>query len=486
MKTIGRLVAPLAILLLLPSFAKAENPPAPGAPATLPRPEARSPHGPLELEEVLKSVDRAFPLIAAAAREQDEARAQLLSSEGGFDPSLKGSGTVEPISGYPKQYFTVQAEQPTALWGSTFFAGYRYGSGKIPIYEGKLETNEYGEVRGGVRVPILRDGAIDRRRASLRQAELGAQLAKLGVDQQRIESRRLAALRYWDWVAAGRRLAVLRAWHDLAVGRDEGIATRAERGDIPDIDRTENRRTILQRQTAVIGAERDLIQTSMELSLFLRDENGEPVSPNPNRLPQSVPDAHALDLPSPKAEEERALARRPDLKRFDALRDRSLIEADYASNQALPALDATVYGARQFGDGDPARGQTVVAGAVVLDIPILNRVQTGRARAAEAAVARTEAQRRYARDRVVADVRTALATIEASRDRAHVAKRELEVATQLAQAELRRFELGEGTMLVVNQREQGTAEAAIREIDALAEYHRATASYRAATAKDLR
>ncbi len=447
-------------------------------------PQARAEE--LALDEVLRSVERSFPLIMAAAREQDEAQGQLLSAEGGFDPSLKASGGYEPVSGYPKQFFGVQVDQPTALWGTSFFGGYRYGSGKVPIYEGKIETNDYGEVRGGARVPLWRDGPIDRRRASLRQAELSFAVAKLSVAQQRIEARRTASLRYWDWVAAGRRLAILKSWLALAVERDAGLATRAERGDIPELDRTENQRTILQRKTAVIGAERDVAQASMELSLFLRSDDGSSLVPPLAKLPGALPDPAPIDAPNPVAEEARALAQRPDLKRLELVRDRSRIEADLARNQQKPSIDVQLYGARQFGPGEVARGEPVLGGALMLDIPILNRVQTGREQAAEASISKTEEQKRFARDRIVADVRAALVTIDASRERAAMARREVVVATQLAQAELRRFELGEGNLLLVNLREQANAEAAIREVDALADYQRAVANFRAATARDLR
>lgn len=439
----------------------------------------------LALEEVLRSVDRTFPLIAAAALEQEEAQALLLSSAGAFDPSLRASGTYEPLSGYPKQYFTAQLEQPTTLWGTTFFAGYRYGNGKIPIYDGRLETNELGEIRGGARVPLWRDGPIDRRRASIRQGELGITLAKLSADQQRLEARRVASIRYWDWVAAGRRLEILRSWLGLAVVRDAALAVRAESGDIPEIDRTENQRTILQRQTAVVGAERDLAQAGLEVSLFFRGPDGGALTPPLRRLPRALPEAVAVDIPNIHAEEELAVARRPDVKRFDLIRDRSRIEADLARNQQKPAIDLTLYGARQFGPGDPARSEPVAGVSVVVDIPIRNRVQIGREQGAEATIAKTEQQKRFARDRIVADVRAALVTIDASRQRASMAQKEVEVATLLAQGELRRFELGEGNLLLVNLREQANAEAAIREVDALADYQRAVASFRFATARDL-
>ena len=91
--------------------------------------------GELGVEEVLRSVDRSFPLIAAAVREQDEAKGALLSSEGGFDPSLRASGTVEPISGYQKQYFTTQVDQPTAVGRVQFEAGDVQDQGGVFVHD---------------------------------------------------------------------------------------------------------------------------------------------------------------------------------------------------------------------------------------------------------------------------------------------------------------------------------------------------------------
>jgi hypothetical protein len=50
----------------------------------------------------------------------------------------------------------------------------------------------------------------------------------------------------------------------------------------------------------------------------------------------------------------------------------------------------------------------------------------------------------------------------------------------MEQAERTRLELGESTLLFVNLREQTAAEAAVREVDALGDYHKAVASLRAA------
>ena len=118
--------------------------------------------------------------------------------------------------------------------------------------------------------------------------------------------------------------------------------------------------------------------------------------------------------------------------------------------------------------------------ALILDIPIFTRVQDGRFQAAQANLSRLEQQTRFARDRLTADVRDATSAIAMSQERIVATAREVATSRQLVEMERQRFELGEGTLLLVNLREQSLAEARQREVDALADYFKALASQRAA------
>jgi len=436
----------------------------------------------LGLDEVIRSAEDRYPMIVAAARDRDAAEGDLLAAEGGFDPSWKTGATVV-LGGYPSQRIDTLVEQPTPLWGASLFAGYRISAGQFATYDGKLVTNPFGEVRAGARVPLWRDGPIDRRRASIRRAELGVEIAKLSVSQQRIEVVRAASYRYWDWAAAGRRLSIVRDWVNLAVRRDADLGERVARGDIPAIERTENQRTILQRQAALAAAERALAEASNELSLFLRDREGKAIVPAPERLPPSI--SEAVAAATARADEQAALERRPELPRLEAQRAQARVELDWAKNQRMPAVDVMVMGSKDFGPGDVKLDKPVFEASVLIDIPLVARVPRGRVKAAEATMARIDEQTRLAKDRIVADVRNAKAALVAAQDRAALAKQELTVARQLAEAEAQRFLAGDGTLLIVNLREQAAAEAALRHVDALVDWHKAAANYRAATAAGL-
>jgi outer membrane protein, heavy metal efflux system len=432
----------------------------------------------LTLPEVTRSAALRFPLVIAALRDHEAAQGDLLAAAGSFDPTLRASGTIA-LGGYPSQRVDVVIEQPTPLWGASVFAGYRLGLGLFPAYDEKIATNRGGEVRGGLRVPLLRDGAIDRRRASISRAELGVELARLGVEQQRLEVTRLAAQRYWDWLAAGRRVAIARAWRDLATARDADLATRLQRGDVPEAERAENERTILQREAQLASMDRALVEAANELSLFLRDAAGAPVTPTIARMPAALPDPSPTDANGARADEDLALMRRPDLARLEAQAAQARVDLDLSRNQRLPAVDVIVSGSSDLGPGDAARAKPVFEASVMVDVPLPGRAPEGRARAARAITARVDAQASLARDRVVTEVRNAAVSVTTARTRVGLAARELALAERLARAELDRFQLGDSTLLIVNLREQASAEAALRHVDALADYHKAVAAYRA-------
>jgi outer membrane protein TolC len=438
--------------------------------------------GPLSLAEVLESARAAYPALVGARADVEGAEGDQLAAAGAFDPVWRTRAWTTPISGYPQTRVDSIVEAPTPLWGTSFFGGYRLGTGKIQSYYGERETWSGGELRAGAVVPLIRNGPIDRRRATEARAELGRSLAGLSVEQQQIELTRVATWRYWEWVAAGRRREVARALLQLATDRDLQLGARAKMGDVAQFDRQDNVRALMQRQAFVVQAQRSVEQAAFELSLFLRDAAGDPVLPADERLP-SLPELSSLELDLDPAA---ALARRPDVKRLLDQKRQAEIELRFQKNQLLPSLDVGVAVSKDL--GVPARpeaqalGATEVEVSAVLEVPLLYRAPLGRMQNARAAIAKVDAQLRLARDRVAVEINDARSALNAAQERLTFARREVEVALALEQGERTRFELGDSSLLFVNLREQTTGEARLREVDALLDGHRAQASLRAALA----
>lgn len=446
---------------------------------------------PLSLYEVLQSVQSSFPLLLAIQQERAIAAGQRLSAEGAFDLNLRLQGWSQDGT-FESNRLNLGLEQPTPLYGTTLFGGYRFGFGEFPVYYGDRLTADGGEFRAGVQIPLLRDGPIDRRRAALRQAQIAESLADPLIQRARIDFLRDAAKAYWNWVAAGEQYRVAEALLKLAQDRQEGFEIQFRAGQISEFVVVDNRRLIYERQGALIFAERRLQQAAFDLSLFLRDAEGNPVTPPASRLPRNL----LLDeeLPRPRTELlaqdiETAYRFRPELTRFTLLKERAAVDLRLAENQTWPALNAQVFGSQDVGKGKKATGifaldRSVLEGSVVFEVPLQRREAQGRVRTVEAILMQLLAQERFARDRISVEVQDAISALDRTYERWLRARDEQKVAQLVAELEFERFRQGQSTLLDVNLRELAAAGAQAKVIDAAADYARALADFRAALGLD--
>lgn len=444
---------------------------------------AASRSAPLTTTELLGSVERALPLLERARQNVAIARGEAQEALGAFDLSLKA--TAKSMRGYyDNERVSGILEQPLAPLGLTVYGGYRLGRGSFGPYDSRAQTLSDGEATGGFQLPLLRNRAMDGRRAAQQVTALGVEVAERGLDRARLTFFKEAIAEYWDWVAAGQQLRVARALLDLAEARDQQLADAAALGQIAPVERTDNRRAILQRRSALFLAERQLQMKSIDLSLFLRALDGTPLRPGEQRLPPLLP-------PVPRAEpdenEELSIAfeRRPEMKALRLKRAQQDVELRLAENMMLPALDLYSEVSRDFGSGPESRSGTGVEAGVTFQLPFQRRKATGKALQVRGKMAALDQELRWAEDEVRADVQDALSAVRAARAVQEVVTEELAVARELESLERDRFALGDSTQFVVNLRELATADAALREARALADYQKSLVSVDAATARLL-
>lgn len=440
----------------------------------------------LRLEDVLESVKQQYPPLLAALQDKVIADADVTSAEGRFDLILKGSYDGDFLGFYRNDNYGVGVQQATSFQGMTWFSGYQLGRGSYPTYEGKQQTDEGGEYKIGARLPLFRDRAIDQRRADLAKALIGRRVADLGIDQQRLLIVQLATRRYYEWLAAGQRFQAATEVLKVAEQRDQQLKDASDLGQIPRIDVTDNLRAILTRRAQVVEAKRGLELAAIELSLFLRDGQGQPRLVREDELPPAFPDLREFDEKRLMEDIELALKRRPEIARFVAQREQVEVDRRLAQNQLMPNIDAGVSYTRQIGDRVVRRGPDDLVASLIFDLPAQRRAAKGRDLSSLARIEQFDQRERFARDQVTAEVRDAYSALRAAYQRAQVLKQEVQVARELEDAERVRFQLGDGTLFLVNLREQATFDTVIREVSAVNEYFRALALYEFAIAEALR
>jgi outer membrane protein TolC len=220
------------------------------------------------------------------------------------------------------------------------------------------------------------------------------------------------------------------------------------------------------------------------VSLYLRGPDGRPIRPGPDRLPD-LPRPAGADEPDEAAEIQAALERRPELAALRAKQRQQQVALRAAENQVLPALDLFSEFARDFGTGPDSRAGSSFQGGITFEWPVQRRKAVGKSLQVQAKLSALTEELRWAEDRVRADVQDALSALRAARAILDVVTEELQVTRELESLERDRFALGDSTQFLVNLRELASADAAVREARALADFQKARVRVDAATGRLL-
>jgi outer membrane protein, heavy metal efflux system len=449
----------LALTLALPLRSAAQEP-------------ARVSSTPLALERVLESTRQHHPLIAAERLSVRAADGDALAARGEFDTTVTVTGRAAPVGYYDVRRADVVLEQPLPVLGASVYTGYRVMRGRVAPYYGEQTTLRGGELRAGMKLPLLQDLQLDGRRAGVQasQAQLRAETA--AYNEMLLDLECDAAEAYIGWVAAGRRLAELQQLVALGLQRDEQIRSKVTLGAIPAIEQVDNSRSLLDRQRLLTMARRTFEKASIGLSLFVRDPQGVARVPAHAELPSEP----LLPTPTPAElshAERSAIERRPRLQLYAASMEVARVESSLAENRVLPRVDAVAEVSKDLGTGptelEKSLGPAVVEVGVSFSMPLWMRKANGKLQAAAAKLEAAQKKLDFAQDKLIAEVRDAWSQHRAAQERSELASASASAAEKVAQGERDRFELGATTVLFVNLREQAATDARLAYIDAVAE-----------------
>ncbi|CAK9080442.1 Leukotoxin export protein LtxD [Durusdinium trenchii] len=441
----------------------------------------------LQLDDVVDSIYATFPLLQIAYRQREVAAGQQLAAWGKFDTDLNVGAIEEPMGFYQNYRQGIEAKQKT--WGGAeVFGGYRIGRGLFEPWYGERETDKSGEFKLGITAPLLRGRAIDKQRADVLKSQVALRAVEPAIQTQIIDFVRNGSHAYWEWVAAGQSYRVAQTLLDIAVDRDEGIRKRVERGDLAEIEVVDNQRLIVSRRAKLIQADRKLQQSAIKLSLWLRSADGVPRVPVPGLLPQSF---HPPELPDVVVLDNAisiALQMRPELLEISLAAQEVEIELANSRNQMLPGLSVGLVASKDIGPRASPKGDKrpfELEAAVLADVPLQRRYASGSIQVAQGKLAQLNAERRFASDKITVEVRDSIAALTTAMDQVRQAKEAVELNLRMEAAEQRKFDLGTSDLLVVNLREQATADAAQTEVDALLEFYKAQVNFDAAIGRSI-
>lgn len=436
----------------------------------------------LTLEEVIHSVQQHYPALHEVAAGRVIAQGELIAAASPYDLRLEAESISQPIGYYENYHHSVVVKQ-NLYHGGSVFGGYRLGRGEFEPWYQELVTDEGGEFKAGVVMPLAQGRAIDKYRAGLWTAELARASAEPAIRRELLLFVQQASIAYWNWVAAGELYQVADELLEIANRRNQWLEEQVSAGDLPKIDLVDNQRLILARQVKLVEARQKLQEAAIKLSLFWRDPMGQPRVPPLEALPQDLPSPEKTDGAATPEEIRYALDNRPELRELGLLRSQANIELALARNQMLPELDVSLASSQDVGEEASPKGDKsplVMEAGVDFAVPLQRRAALGKLRAMEGKIIQIGAKQQWATDKIRAEIASSKIAVGAAYERYERARSGLELTRQMELAEQEAFSAGQSNLLMVNLREQQTADAAAAVAVTLQDYFAALALYHTA------
>lgn len=437
---------------------------------------------PLSLEDVLSSTRKHFPLIEQAVQEYEAAEQKSRAALGSFDATIEGKGDRRFEGYYDGRSAGVKIVKPLQTLNSKIYAGYRVSGGEYPDYEGKQDTLDEGETSLGIAVSLWRDSFIDAKRLKLRNAQQKAKMAEEKLRLTELKFQSSAMKLYWEWVSAGKILRVREDLLQIAVARTGGLEKRVKRGDLANIYLTENNQYILKRRADVLKATQLFEQLSYELSLFYRDKEGKPKIAGLDRVSKEFGELSKMDLTVEEKKLLEVMKNSPQIRILEREMQTFKNELEFGENLLKPRVDFNLETNNDMGVDNESRDDKTlegreVRGMVTLSIPIERNLGEGNKQAARAKLRALTQQLNYLEQYIRVTLDRLVIQLNIANDIVDNATKEIELASILEKAEKKRFRQGASDFFVINIREENTAAARIKKVDAYLKYQKAYAEY---------
>lgn len=431
---------------------------------------------PISWQMVLHSVVDHYPLILAAEQKNVIASAEKLSAQGAFDPVLSSQIISTPLGGYQNFQTVNRLSVPLHLGGADIFGGYRLGNGDFPIYRQGELTRTGGEPELGFSLPLLRDFHIDKRRTVLKTAEVNRFIAKEKVRLIFQDTIAQAMQAYIDCLANKKRLIATKIMLDVAKERQQALEKQHALGDMAQVDVIENRQFIMQRKAALAMSEQALNQSLLNLSLFYRSDQGDPVVLSLKDLPADWPlmTHHHQEKSRVLQIKSQMIDQYPEVTILSFQQKVNDLERKLAHNQVMPDLRLQASLSQQLGvkGFSPLMSQGVGNVELSLSFPLHMRAAKGRFQVLNSQKKQLYQQHLYAKQEVTVAVNQSLYNWDKTWSVYQSLKKEWEYALAVERAEYKKFKAGDSSLFLVNQREKMTLEAQLSTIEAAQNYQK--------------
>jgi outer membrane protein TolC len=444
----------------------------------------------IKLSDVLESTRNHYPAIIQAKNNVQAAEASLRSSHGAYDMKLKGDN-FWVTTGYFKRHLNeIKVVKPLPVMGSSLYTSYgKAYPGLFPPQFSTMSTNSGGQAMVGGEMALIKNSFLDSPRAQIKTSEYSVGQAKQDLEWSKLQLSKEAANLYWNWLAYSRIYYIYANLLDMAVKRDEILQQRVRKGDTSEIVRKENQQYMARRKAELAQTQIDVTKSALDLSLFLRDQNGNVIVPSSftnEELTQNLSDEEirVKNEMSSLIREGLALKmvdERPDFQHLRLEIEKNEVEYKMGVNELLPSLNIGADFTRYMGNEDPTNAAHILQLNLKFEIPLEWELGEGRKQSAGANRRVLSSKLNYMKDNIANELKKYEEVLKLAKEKVDSTRNEVKFAKDLLEAEYIRFKNGNSNLFVVNLREENLAGAEANETHAITELLQIFSEFKVAT-----
>ncbi len=242
----------------------------------------------LSFEEYIGIVRENHPISYISELKGNEGEFLIKEAKGGFDPKFSGNLNQKYFNG--KQYYSyLHAGLKVPTWfGITAQAGFDSNTG-VRLNPESYTTNT-GLWNAGIAIQLGNGLLIDERRAEFRQAKIYANSTKLEQDLMLNQLVFDASAAYYDWFKAYNYYSIYEEAVVNANQRFENVKGFAKFGDKPSIDTLKALILLQERQLNLERTRLELANKRALLEIFLWQDGFIPLELSPEIIPDKYED----------------------------------------------------------------------------------------------------------------------------------------------------------------------------------------------------
>ncbi len=420
----------------------------------------------MTLHQYLEIINRNYPLIQKANLYDEFARAYASKGKGALDPKINSSYQSKNFT--ENQYYTVwqtEAKIPTRL-PIDFSVGYENNGGDFLNSENSVPQN--GLIYGGINVSLLRGLMFDEQRFNLQMAELNGLKSQIEKDMLIREILIEAIAVYLDWSAAFVKKNIYENYQDAIQVRHQNVITLFQNGDKPAIDTIESRINLNTATKFVIHSKEELRTKQQKLNLFLWDDNKRPINLLDTVIPEVLEDV-VDQIDELSFFENPEFINDPLVRKLENQIDQLNMQSRLENEQRKPQLDLKYNTILSLGkdEFDPTFSLNDYKYGINFELPVLNRKVKGELQLINARLEQNRLDQQQYHQKLVNKFQNLIYSKQLQQDIVEVVREKFSNSQLLYDAENFKFDIGESSIFLLNQRERKLLEAELEIVKGL-------------------